>query len=130
MCINFIRKWRDLLFNVDAERHIFLRNFSWQFYLQSEFLPEICWEEVTREIFFSYFCFDFWPGVCTVALRLIGYCLTSIPNDRFLRNFFHGRFILVSKCLLEICWAEVAEEIFFLYFVFMPDLDYEPRLNV
>ena len=35
----------------------FLRNFSWQFYLLSEFLPEICWEEIAEEIFFSYFVF-------------------------------------------------------------------------
>ena len=40
----------------------FLRNFSWQFYLLSEFLPEICWEEVAEEIFFFYFRFDVWPG--------------------------------------------------------------------
>ena len=39
----------------------FLRNFSWQFYLLSDFLPEICWEEITGEIFFV-FCSDVWPG--------------------------------------------------------------------
>ena len=33
-----------------------------------EFLPDICWEEVTEEIF-SYFRFDVWPGVWTRALR-------------------------------------------------------------
>ena len=27
MCNNFIRKWRDLQFNVDSERQIFFRNF-------------------------------------------------------------------------------------------------------
>ena len=32
----------------------FLRNFSWQFYLLSEFLPEICWEEIAEEIFFDF----------------------------------------------------------------------------
>ena len=37
VCVNFIREWRDLQFNVISERHI-LR----QFYLLSEFLPEIC----------------------------------------------------------------------------------------
>ena len=30
----------------------FLRNFSWQFYLLSEFLPEIYWEEAVIEFFF------------------------------------------------------------------------------
>ena len=32
-------------------------------YLLSEFLPEICSEEVAEEIFFSYFRFDVWPGI-------------------------------------------------------------------
>ena len=37
-----------------------LRNFSWQFYLLSEFLPEICRNR-----------FDVWPGTRTLAFRLI-----------------------------------------------------------
>ena len=33
----------------------FLTNFSWQFYLLSEFLPEICWEEVAEvDVWASY----------------------------------------------------------------------------
>ena len=32
--------------------------FSWKFYLLSEFLLHICWEEVTAELFFVYFHFD------------------------------------------------------------------------
>ena len=39
-CVNFIREWQDLQFNVDSERQIF-ENFSWQLYLLSEILPEI-----------------------------------------------------------------------------------------
>ena len=31
----------------DMSNDIFLRSFSWQVHLPSEFLPEICWEEVT-----------------------------------------------------------------------------------
>ena len=41
-CVNFIHKWRVLQFKVASERQIFLRNFSWQFYLLSEILAEIC----------------------------------------------------------------------------------------
>ena len=48
----------------------FLRNFSWQFYLLSEFLPEINREEIAEEILFV-FCFDVWPGTRTLAVRLI-----------------------------------------------------------
>ena len=63
VCVNFLHKWRDQ-FKVDLERQI-LRNFSWQFYLQSEFLPEIA-----EEILFVFY-FDVWPEALTVALRVI-----------------------------------------------------------
>ena len=36
----------------------------------SEFLPEICSEEIAEEILFV-FCFDVWPGTRTLAFRLI-----------------------------------------------------------
>ena len=49
---------------VNGEIYSFLR----QIYLLSEFLPEICWDEV--EIF-SYFGLDIWPGVSIHALGLI-----------------------------------------------------------
>ena len=42
VCVSFIHKWRDLQFKVDSEQQIFLRKFSWQFYLLAEFLPEFC----------------------------------------------------------------------------------------
>ena len=48
----------------------FLRNFSGQFYLLSEFLPENCWEEIDEEILFV-FRFDDWHGTRTLAFRLI-----------------------------------------------------------
>ena len=31
VCVYFIHEWRDLQFQIDSERQIFLRNFSWQF---------------------------------------------------------------------------------------------------
>ena len=34
--VNFTHMWQDLQFTTDI-----LRNFSWQYYLHSEFLPEI-----------------------------------------------------------------------------------------
>ena len=68
---NFIHKWQDLQFKVDSERQIFfffffLRNFSWQSYLLSGFLPQICWEEIAKEILFV-FCFNVRPGSRTTA---------------------------------------------------------------
>ena len=69
VCVNFIHKWRDLQFKVDSKRQIW-ETFSWQFYLLSEFLPEICWEEIAEEILFV-FRLDVWPGTRTLAFRLI-----------------------------------------------------------
>ena len=71
----------------------FLRNFSWQFYLLSEFFPEICWEEVAEEIFFI-FRFDALIGIRTRALRLISQhttYLTTATSNRILENlnFIH-----------------------------------------
>ena len=69
VCVNFIHKWQDLQFKVDSERQIW-ETVPWQFYLLSEFLPEICWEEIAEEILFV-FRFDVWPGTGTLAFRLI-----------------------------------------------------------
>ena len=67
VCVDFIRKRKDLQFKVDR---FFEKLFMGIFYLLLEFLPEICWEEIAEEIFFV-FCFDVWRGVRTLALRLI-----------------------------------------------------------
>ena len=63
----------------------FLRSFSWQFYLFSEFLPEICWEQVNEEIF-SYF--PFW--CLTWSLNSVG--LTSNKPTHCLLDYgdFNG----------------------------------------
>ena len=75
VCVNFIHKWRDLQFNVDSERQIFWETFHGNFYLLSEFFPEICWEEIAEEILFV-FRFDVWPGTRTLAFRLISQHIT------------------------------------------------------
>ena len=56
-CVNFIHHWRDLQFKVDSERQIFWETSHGSFYLLSKFLPEICWEEIAKEILFV---FRFW----------------------------------------------------------------------
>ena len=68
VCVNVIHKWRDLQFRLRTTD--FKRNFSLQFYLLSEFLPEVRWEEIAEEILFV-FCFDVWPEARTLAFRLI-----------------------------------------------------------
>ena len=43
VCVNFIYKWRDLLFKVVSEQEIFEKLFYFRFnYSLSRFLPEIC----------------------------------------------------------------------------------------
>ena len=68
--VNFIHKWRDLQFKVDSERQMFWETFHGNFYLISEFLPEICWVEIAEDILFV-FCFDEWPGVRSLAFHVI-----------------------------------------------------------
>ena len=52
VCVNSIRKWRDLQFNVDSEGQIFEKLFLWQVYLLSEF----CQKSAERKsLNFSYF---------------------------------------------------------------------------
>ena len=79
VCANFIHKWRDLQFKVNSERQIFLRHFSWQFYMLSELLPEICWEEIAEELLFVD---DFYQKLFMAIL----YALTA-----FARNLLRGR---------------------------------------
>ena len=56
VCVNFIHEWQGLQFKVDSERQMFLRNYSWQIYLISDFLPEIC---SCRS---NICCISFWRG--------------------------------------------------------------------
>ena len=65
VCVNFIHKWRDLLFKVDSERQTW-ETFHGNFIYSLKFLPEICWEEIAVEILFV-FRFDLWPGTRTLA---------------------------------------------------------------
>ena len=50
----------------------FLRNFSSQFYLLSEVLAVICWEQISEKILFVL-CFDVWPGARTHYLLEHGF---------------------------------------------------------
>ena len=62
-----------LQFKNNFEWQNFLGNFSWKFYLLSEFLPEICWAQVAEEITLIFrFVWHVWPRVCTVALLYHG----------------------------------------------------------
>ena len=42
VCVNFIHKWRDLQFEVDSERQIFVETFYGNLIYFREFLLEIC----------------------------------------------------------------------------------------
>ena len=59
----FLLEERDLQFKVYSERQI-LRNFSYQFYILSEFFPEIVGEEDVKEnVFLSFYLrFNVQPG--------------------------------------------------------------------
>ena len=57
----------------------FLRKFTLQFYLLSEFLPKICWEEINEEIFFFFL---FW-----CLNRDLNRGLTSNKPTHYLRDY-------------------------------------------
>ena len=57
--VNFIPKWRDLQLTTATA---LLRNFSWQFYLLTEFLTEICWQEIAFATLFWHLSWCSNPG--------------------------------------------------------------------
>ena len=71
----------------------FLRSFSWEFYLLSEFLPEICWEVFAEEIH-TYIIGHYKPSVritlCVLTLYISGgaYSLKSTPNIQIFDELF------------------------------------------
>ena len=84
VCVNFTRVCWDLQFNIDFERQIFGEAFSCQVYLLSEFLPEICWEEVAEEII-SYIRFEAWPNMHTQYLLGYGYFNSIITTQSLIK---------------------------------------------
>ena len=82
VCVNFIHKWRDLQFKVDSEWQIFWETFHGNFYLLSEFLPKICWEEIAVEILF--------------VIRLLIAVVDKYVVSKLLQ-FIHIRYSLVSE---------------------------------
>ena len=94
----------------------FLRNCSWQFFnLLSEFLPEICWEEITGEILFV-FCFDVWPGTRTLDEK-------SNKTTHYLLN--QGDF----KTLTTTCFKILANKIDILLLA-QEALEYHRRISI
>ena len=100
VCVHFIHKWRDLQFKVYSERQIFFEKLFMAILLLTEFLPEICWEEIASEILFV-FCFDVWPGARTLAFRLISQnTLPTRPRQLFAITFLRILWLSQSISIL------------------------------
>ena len=67
VCVNFIHKWRDLLFKVDR---YFEKLFMAILFTPIVFSKNLL-EGNRRNNTFFVLCFDVWPGAWTLALRLI-----------------------------------------------------------
>ena len=80
-CVNFIREWQNLRFNVDSERQIFEKLFHGRFILLSEFLPEIYWEKNVEVFFCFIFCFDVSAEMRLRTVRLISQHKTNTHGD-------------------------------------------------
>ena len=106
LCVYFIHKWRDLQFKVDSERQIFGETFHGSINLLSEFLPEICWEEIAVEILFV---FRFW-------------CLAWDSNPGFSSNkpthylLDHGDFSSLQNLYIGIMTFPILNKCFLLLF--------------
>ena len=81
----------SLHFNVDSEQQIYLKNFSWQIHLVSEFLPEICWEEIADEIFFhiSFWCLTWDTNLGFTSNKPIHYLLDHGDLENHVNQGFH-----------------------------------------
>ena len=84
--VNCIHKWRDLQFKVDSERQIFWQTSSWQFYFNAQSFCQKSAERGNRRrnILFSIFRFDAWPGIRTLALRTFIFCFDVWVGTRTL----------------------------------------------
>ena len=71
VCVNFIHKWRwTYSLKSTPNDRFFWETFHDNFINFSEFLPEICWEEIAEEILLV-FRLDVGPGTRTLAFQLI-----------------------------------------------------------
>ena len=73
VCINFIREWRDLQFNVDSKRQIFfsLRNFFFASFIYSQRFCQKSTERKWPKEYFFFHNFDVRSGIRIRTLRLI-----------------------------------------------------------
>ena len=62
MWINFIRKWRNLQFNIDSEQQISEKLFHGRFIYSQSFCQKST-ERKSQKKYFSYFIFDDSPGI-------------------------------------------------------------------
>ena len=95
VCVNFIHEWWNLQFNIDSEWQILWETFHGSFYLLSDFLLEICWEENAEEIIFVFY-FGVWPKARSMVLRRISQHTILQFKINFKRQFFVFLFYLLS----------------------------------
>ena len=53
-CINFLREWQDLHFNIDSERKIFKKFFNNNFIYSQNFCQKSTERKIAEKIFFFY----------------------------------------------------------------------------
>ena len=93
---------------VDSKWKIF---FSWQFYLFSKFLPEICWKEVDKWIFFHIsLCFKCltWGLNCGLPLSTRLWRVSS-KYHHDTANYSINLGIVITSAYLSCCGQSVQE---------------------
>ena len=71
LCVNFLPKLRDLLFNVDSERQFFEKLFHVRFIYSQSFCQKAAERKSPKKLIFSLFRFGVWPGIRNRVLSLI-----------------------------------------------------------
>ena len=101
VCVNFIREWLDLQFNIDSERQIFEKLFHGRFIYSQSFCQKST-ERKSPKKYFSYLIFDDWLGIRVQAFA---------SNEPTLCILDHGDFITH-----EIGWNYTTEKWKFGYY--------------
>ena len=100
---------------------IFLINFSWQFYLPSEFMLEICWKAVSEVIYFHIL---FWCP--TWALR--GLHFEVGPKHHIFDKLFMTILLTLRVYARNLLKDGVRSNIFSYFVLFkIPELGFEPQ---
>ena len=91
VCVNFIDEWRNVQLKIDSKRRIFLRNFSWQFYFNTQSFCQKSAERMSPKKYFHIF----------ILMSDLGLEMRLYVHNRLKRLLFLFNLIYSSEFLLR-----------------------------